>query len=56
MEVMQSVTPKLLKQMPGIMEKVRQATADLPPMRTEKDLTPEQRKRLEQLMGKPAGK
>lgn len=56
MEVMQSVTPRLMKQMPGIMEKVRQATADLPPMRTAKDLTPEQRKRLEQLIGQTAGK
>lgn len=51
MEVMQSVTPRLMQAMPGIMGKVQAATADLPRPREYKDLTPAQRARLDQLLG-----
>jgi len=51
MDKMQAFMPKLAKQMPAIVEKVKAATADLPPMRKYKDLSEADRKKLAGLLG-----
>ena len=50
----QSMMSKIMAAMPGVMEKARQATADLPPPRTPAQLTPQERTRMQQLLGTTA--
>lgn len=51
MAKMQELTPALMQQMPGIMQKVEAATAGLPKPRTYKDLTKAERANLAKLLG-----
>ncbi|CAM3135485.1 hypothetical protein SPAN111604_05610 [Sphingomonas antarctica] len=51
MSRMQAMMPKLMAAMPDIMAQAVKATADLPPAKTAKDLTPADRTRLAELLG-----
>ncbi|WP_395393383.1 DUF2059 domain-containing protein [Novosphingobium sp. BL-8A] len=51
MAKMQDFVPKLMKQMPAIMEKVKTATAGLPAPRKYDDLSPADKTRLAKLLG-----
>ena len=51
MSRMQAMTPELMKAMPGIIEKVKAASATLPPARTKEDLTAAEKKQLAALLG-----
>ena len=51
MSRMQAFTPKLMSAMPELMAKAAKATADLPPQKKAKDLTPAERAKLAQLLG-----
>ncbi|PEQ12921.1 hypothetical protein B2G71_08775 [Novosphingobium sp. PC22D] len=53
MAKMQEFMPRMMKQMPAMLEKVRQATADLPAARKYEDLDDEQKARFEALIGQP---
>lgn len=55
MQRMQTMMPKLMQAMPGIMQKVQAATADLPKPRDAKDMTPAERKQIEDLLGPSRG-
>lgn len=55
MQRMQTMMPKLMQAMPGIMQKVQAATAALPKPRDAKDLTPAERKQIEDLLGPSRG-
>jgi len=50
MQRMQALVPKMMKVMPGMMQKVMAATADLPKPRDAKTMTPEQRKQFMALL------
>jgi len=49
---MQELIPEMMKHMPAMMSALESATAHLPKPRKEKDLTPAERRKLEQLFGK----
>jgi hypothetical protein len=51
MKTMMEAMPEIMKQMPAIMEKAMTAAKDLPAPRTNKDLTPAERKKLAGLLG-----
>ena len=51
LKVTQKLMPELLKEMPAIIASAQKATADLPPARSYKDLTAEEKKKLEALIG-----
>jgi hypothetical protein len=51
MSRMQAMMPKLMAAMPNIMAQAVKATADLPPAKTAKDLTPADKARLAELLG-----
>jgi hypothetical protein len=51
MKTMTEAMPEIMKQMPAIVEKAMAATKDLPKPRTNKDLTPQERKKLAGLLG-----
>ncbi|GGN53904.1 hypothetical protein GCM10011349_28990 [Novosphingobium indicum] len=51
MDKMQAFMPKMMKQMPAIVEKVKTATADLPPPRKYADLSDAERAELADLLG-----
>ena len=53
MSKMTTMMPEMMKQMPAITAKLKEATAGLPPPRRAEDLTPAQRKRLAVLLGVP---
>lgn len=58
-EMMKSMTemmPEMMKAMPDILAKAQAAIKDLPPARTNKDLTPEERKKIASLLGIDADK
>ncbi len=52
MSRMQSMMPKMMQAMPGIIAKVKDATAALPAPRKPEDLTPAERRKLEAFFGK----
>ena len=52
MSRMQSMMPKMMQAMPGIIGKVKEATASLPAPRKPEDLTLAERRKLESLFGK----
>lgn len=52
MSRMQSMMPKMMQAMPGIIAKVKDATSSLPPPRKPEDLTPAERRKLESFFGK----
>ncbi|MET0307823.1 MAG: DUF2059 domain-containing protein [Sphingomonas sp.] len=56
MKTMTEAMPEIMKQMPAIMAKAMSATKDLPKPRTNKDLTPAERKKLAGLLGIDAKK
>ncbi len=49
---MQELIPEMMKQMPVMMGALEAATAHLPKPRKEKDLTPAEKRKLEELVGK----
>lgn len=51
LKTMNQAMPEIMKQMPALMEKAMAATRDLPKPRTNKDLTPEERRKLAGLLG-----
>lgn len=51
MKTMTEAMPEIMKQMPAIIAKATNATKDLPKPRTNKDLTPEERKKVAALLG-----
>lgn len=51
MAEMQALTPKILAQMPKMLEAGKAATAHLPPPRKIEDLTPAERERLAEMLG-----
>jgi len=51
MDKMQAFMPKMMKQMPAIVEKVKTATADLPPPRKYADLSDAETAELADLLG-----
>ncbi|WP_295639706.1 DUF2059 domain-containing protein [Novosphingobium sp.] len=51
MSAMQAFMPKMMKQMPDLIKKVSDSTADLPKRKHMNDLTPSERKRLAELLG-----
>ena len=51
LKVTQKLMPELLKDMPAIIASAQKATADLPPVRSYKDLTPAEKKKLQALLG-----
>ena len=51
MSRMQAMTPELTKAMPAIIEKVKAASATLPPARKKEDLTKAEKKQLAALLG-----
>ncbi|MCC7266398.1 MAG: hypothetical protein IT546_03545 [Caulobacteraceae bacterium] len=48
---MQALTPKILEQMPKVLEASKAATAHLPPPRKFEDLTPAERAKLSEMLG-----
>ena len=51
MSRMQAMTPELMKAMPAIIEKVKAASATLPPARTKEELSKAEKKQLAALLG-----
>jgi hypothetical protein len=51
LKVNQKLMPELLKEMPAIIASAQKATADLPPVRSYKDLTAADKKKLQALIG-----
>ncbi len=50
----QEMMPQLMKAMPGIVERMQEATADLPPARSIDELSDEEREKLAAVMGRAA--
>jgi len=50
---MQAFMPKMMKEMPNIVSKLKKTTSDLPPPRKLRDLNKEERKKLADLLGVP---
>lgn len=55
MSKMQDFVPRIMEQMPGIMERVGAVTAELPKPRKIEDLSPAERERFRELVGIEAG-
>lgn len=53
MKKMQEIMPQVMKEMPMMMSKLTDATADLPARKKPEDLSPEDKERLAELLGVP---